>query len=106
VEAVEDGQRVAHHRGGDRRVGGPDVAEQVPGDAGEQPLEPVTKERRQRAARPELVERVPRTGVPVADGQQVDAVPPRDEQGDRDRAEQVPDHAGDHDVHVGLAFHP
>ena len=46
-------------------------------------------ERRPRPPRAELLERVPRPRVAVARPPQVDAVPPRDQQRDRDRTEQV-----------------
>jgi hypothetical protein len=80
---------VAEHRGADGDVRGPDVAEREAGQPRGEPLRAVARERRPRAARAELLERVPRPGIAVAGAPQVDAVAARDEQRRGDRAEQV-----------------
>ncbi|CAA9535188.1 MAG: hypothetical protein AVDCRST_MAG30-4159 [uncultured Solirubrobacteraceae bacterium] len=88
-EPREDREGVPDHRGGDRRERDPVAADREPDQPGGQRLGGVPEERGRRAARPEVLERVPSARVAVADGAQVDPVAPRDEQGDRDRAEQV-----------------
>jgi len=90
--AREQRQRVADHRGRDRRPGAPPAAGDPAREARRERLGAVARERRPGAPRAELRERVPGARVAVAGPVQIHAVAPRDDRGHRDRAEQVADH--------------